>query len=106
MTDRPTTPTGKRLWDGSIDTSARLGSRLIIDIEQQAAAAARADANRLAAELRECANEMHVSGNVRDHWTDPKTNKWGDKPVDFAVCVDRSCEEAREALRLHDEAIR
>ena len=57
-------------------------------------------ARKLADELLETAIEMHSTGNVRDHWADPKTGRWLDGPVDFFVCTDRSCEEAREALAL------
>jgi len=75
----PTTPTGKRLFEEWAEVEATQWRADIIAIEQEAAAAAQADADRLAEALRTLdVFRFHLEAR---HW-----------------------DKAREALRLHDAA--
>lgn len=49
-------------------------------------------------QIRDLAEAAHQTGSVRDHWCDPKTGKVGTGPVDFDVCDDAYCAEARDLI--------
>jgi hypothetical protein len=63
--------------------------------------AARADADRLAEALREAIGGLHSTDSLRSHSDDERTDGWFRAPL--YRCADATCEQAREALRQHEE---
>ena len=73
----------------------------VCDIVEEAAADARAIAERIVVDARDLWVAYHQSGSVRDHWGTPNTG--GPLPID--TCQDALCVATRDDLAAYEAAV-